>query len=113
MCLFLLGSPPTPLAPRVLKVEADKVTIALSSYTCDGGHDLQFFNIRVGYRSSLSSSLRYTYFNNIDARLDNYTVTGLDSVTTYYLSLQAIGRDFTRSSLSRSVSVVTVPPGKY
>ena len=109
--LYVLGTPPTPERPVVLNVTSNAVAFKWPKYECGGGHDVQFFNIRVGYYIYFFSSLTYRYIYSIDARLSSYTVTGLSSSTTYYLSIRAVGKDNVLSSYSSSSSFLTLPPG--
>ena len=110
--LYFLGTPPTPERPVVRNVTSNTVSFKWPKYECGGGHDVQFFNIRVGYYIYFFSSFMiYRYIYSIDARFSRYTVTGLSSSSTYYLSIQAVGKDNVLSSYSSSSSFLTLPPG--
>lgn len=96
----------------MLKVTSSSITLKWPEYKCDGEHDLQYFNIRIGYHTSIVfSRIIYSYINSVDANLSNYTVTDLVPSTSYMVSVEAVGRDNTRSSYSSSSTVVTLPPG--
>ena len=69
--LYFLGTPPTPERPVVRNVTSNTVAFKWPKYECGGGHDVQFFNIRVGYYRYFFSSLTYRYI---------YTVLMPDSV---------------------------------
>ena len=108
----LSGSPPTPQRPQVQEKDTNSATIRWVKPLCDGGHDIQYYNVRVGYsRYSFYFGLTYRYIYSVDARWSNYTLVGLTARTTYYVSIQAIGKDATTSSYSSSTTFVTLPPG--
>ena len=125
MFSFLFSDfPPTPDRPIILNVTSTTATISWPEIPCNGGHDLQYFTIRIGSTSTdnynyyyyyyfyiYDNGLSYNYINSIDARLKNYTIVGLTSDTNYDISLRAEGQDNTLSRFSRSVTITTLPPG--
>lgn len=55
----------------------------------------------------------FVFIRDIDPSQRNYTVTGLDPDTSYSFRVQAISVDRRGGSLSASVEVVTLPPGRH
>ena len=94
-------------------VTSTTATISWSMIPCYGGHDLQYYTIKIGYRYRCSyySSLADYYINSIGARLMNYTILGLTSNTNYQISVRAEGQESTCSSYSSAITITTLPPG--
>lgn len=101
-----------PGRPTMQKVTATSATVQWPRVPCSGGHDIQYYNIRIGYYRYFQSSITYWYINSIDARSLNYTISGLNTRTNYFISIRAQGKDNYYSSYSTTVTITTPPPGR-
>ncbi len=113
VAFMFVGIPPTPARPVIVSRTHNTATVTWTKVNCDGGHDIQYYNLRIGYNRPFfffGPSYRYVY--NLDASTSNYTFQSLNSRSTYYVGVQASGRDSTSSGYSSQVTFVTLSSRK-
>ena len=108
MCV--LGSPPAPSSPTVIKQSGNILTIGWLENSCDGGHTPSYFTIR--YRRSSYYYYSYSYITVNDPTQRSYRITSLSYSTTYYFSISVTTTDSLTSSYSSSTYITTLSSRK-
>lgn len=111
---MILATPPPPSRPTDLQIKSDSITIGWNESVCDGGHQLDSFTIQYLDTDRPFFGFRGTVFiRNIDPKLRNYTITGLDPDTAYRIGIQAVSVERRGGAYSPFDIFTTLPPGIY
>lgn len=101
------ASPPVPNPPRITSKGSSWIQVAWSALDCDGGYQIQAYDVEYKTRSSFS------YFYTTAGRVSglSYTIRNLLPSTEYDVRVQAVSRISLRERSSSFISVTTDPAG--